>query len=761
MSSHPRFVAPIIIILTVAAVTISHTQAAGLDLNGDGMSDAWQLKYNATSLQPNVDTDGDGTDNQTESIAGTNPFDPNSRLIIDSTTFTTAAPPANGSLNVSWIAQPGKQYQIQISTDLQTWLNAGAPITDASGPTTVELDLGPNPNSKTFTIVVASDTDADLDGLYAYEELLLGYSDTNPNSNTAGPNDSPLPGGDFTSAATLFASPGTFQLDGETESGTPPSLAEASRFLQQATMGSTYGTIQNVSTTGIPAWIEAQFNLPATSHVTVNNLLTVQELDENNEPFPNSDYIWTWWYTALNGNDALRQRVAFALSEFLVIGQTTDLLEDIFWGIATYYDILALNAFGNYRDILYQVTTNPAMGHYLSHVRNRPTDLTNNIFPDENFAREVMQLFSIGLFELNQDGSRKKDSEGNDIPTYDNTDITNFAKVFTGLTYNPQNPNNGTPYTGEPDQGPIASIEDYLGADEAWMGIEMTQYEPMHEPGVKNLLNNQSTNGNIQTNLNAAVDNLFNHPNVGPFIGRLLIQRLVTSNPSPQYIHRVAAAFNNNGSNVRGDMKAVLRAILLDPEARNRSQINNPHFGKLREPVLRHTHLARAFQYRQNSGLLRMDGFDGFEAYSQQPMRAPSVFNFYLPDHQPIGPIKDAGLVAPEFQITTATTTIKNLNFYSLSIPFDFLVGTNEEVSPSAEITNNYAAEAALVENNDINGLIDRLDILLTRGQMTATTRAALQTALAGAFASDADTTDIARFAVTLVASSPDFAVLR
>ncbi|MEM8955256.1 MAG: DUF1800 family protein [Verrucomicrobiota bacterium] len=746
-----------LIYVTTFLATLPTAPAAGLDLNGDGMSDAWQLKYNATTLSPTADTDGDGDNNRKESIAGTNPFNPNSRLIIDSTSFTSATAPTNDSLNVSWIAQAGKQYQIRTSTDLQTWTNAGAPINIASGPTTIEVDLGANPPVRTFVMVAAADTDADRDGLYAYEERLLGYSDNNPNSNTAGPSNSPLPGGDFTSAATLFSSPGNFQLDGETVSGTPPSLAEASRFLQQSTMGSTYTTIQNVANTGISAWINAQFAIPATSHVARNNALTIIEQDETGGGFPESPYIWTWWDVALFGPDALRQRVAFALSEIFVIGQTTDVLEDRFFGVATYYDILVNNAFGNYRDLLYQVATNPAMGHYLSHVKNRPTDLTNNIFPDENFAREIMQLFSIGLFELNQDGTRKTDDNGNDIPTYDNTDITNFAKVFTGLTYNPTNPNNGTPWENE-DPGPVASIEDYLGASDLWMGIEMAQYEPMHEPGVKLLLNGASTNGTVQQDLNAAIDNLFNHPNTGPFIGHLLIQRLVTSNPSPGYIHRVAAAFNNNGSGVRGDMKAVLRAILLDPEARNRSNLNNSQFGKLREPVLRHTHIARAFQYRPSDGTLRIDAADALGAYAQQPMLSPSVFNFYLPNHQPLGPIKDAGLVAPEFQITTATTTIKNLNFYSLGIPFDSLILDSGE---TVEVLDDYSAETQLIENDNITGLLDRLDILLTRGQMTPSTRAALQLAIEGAIESDAEPGETARFVVSLIASSPDFAVLR
>ncbi|MEM9080170.1 MAG: DUF1800 family protein [Verrucomicrobiota bacterium] len=722
--------------------TLTPTLPAQLDLNGDGMSDVWAAVYNAQNLLPNVDTDRDGCTNLEESIAGTNPFSAASKIdLILPQQFTNP-------LTLSFPSIAGKSYQLSSSPDLNSWTDSGSPMTGTGSM----LNCTVTPSAtKQFWRLNVSDLDADLDGLTAYEETLLNYSDNDSYSSNI------MTGTDFTAALTNFGSPGSFVFQGQSMPGTPPSLTESSRFLQQATMGSTYPTIQGVSATGIPAWLENQFAIPATSHVVRNNALTISEQDETGESFPESPYIWTWWNTALYGTDALRQRVAFALSEIFVIGQTTDVLEDRYYGIATYYDVLVNNAFGNYRDLLYEVATNPAMGHYLSHVKNRPTDLANNIFPDENFAREIMQLFSIGLFELNQDGSRMKDAQGNDIPTYDNTDITNFAKVFTGLTYNPINPNNGTPWENE-DPGPVTGIEDYLGAADLWMGIEMAQYDPMHEPGIKFLLNGASTNGNTQQDLDAAIDNLFNHPNTGPFIGRLLIQRLVTSNPSPDYIYRVAAAFNDNGFGVRGDMKSLLRAILLDPEARNRSSINNPQFGKLREPVLRHTHIARAFQYQPSSGALRMDGFDARVAYAQQPMLSPSVFNFYLPDHQPLGPIKDAGLVAPEFQITTATTTIKNLNFYSHGIPFDFLVLNTDE---NTEVLNDYSAEEQLLEDDNIPGFLDRLDILLTRGQMTPTTRSALQLALEGALASNAGPGEIARFMVSLIASSPDFAILK
>ncbi|MEM7603151.1 MAG: DUF1800 family protein, partial [Verrucomicrobiota bacterium] len=471
---------------------------ADLDLDGDGLSDVWAAHYAAQDLDPASDHDQDGCSNLDESLAGTDPFSAASKLTLQLPSSIT------NPLTVSWPSITGKSYQLSSSSNLQDWVPSGAPLT-GNGSLLSTLVV-PSP-SRQFWRLVVSDLDTDRDGLTAYEETLLGYSDNDSYSSQSSA------GSDFASALNLFGSPGIFIFQGQSVPGTPPSLAESSRFLQQATMGSTYSVIEGVSATGIPAWIESQLNIPATSHVTTNNALSQSFIDEEiNETLFTSPYIWTWWETAINAPDVLRQRVAFALSEILVIAQSTELLLEHYWGIATYYDILVNNAFGNYRDLLYEVSTNPAMGHYLSHVKNRPTDPANNLFPDENYAREVMQLFSIGLYELNQDGSRKKDAMGRDIPTYDNTDITNFAKVFTGLTYNPQPPNNGTPYDGDPDDwAAIDSEELYLDATSLWMGIEMAQYEPMHETGVKTLLNGATTNGTLQQDLDAAIDNLFHH----------------------------------------------------------------------------------------------------------------------------------------------------------------------------------------------------------------------------------------------------------
>ncbi len=733
--------------LAILSIGTESLFSQGFDLDGDGLGDLWSAYYEASNLSPNNDDDGDGATNLEEEVAGTDPFDPLS-------VFKAELQRVGSNWRILWIASPGKGYRVETTSSLVNWAADGPAIEDANGQTFIEFD---GSGTQIFARVNVSDRDQDGDGLTAWEEAGFFLSDTDPNSNGN-------PGiGDYSSVLASMNSSEGYVFNGKFFPGgqsphEPLSLAESARFLQQATMGADFEMIQSVSASGIPAWIDAQIALPATSHVQRNNDLHVTVIDEENgEDFAYSDYIWTWWDVNLTAPDVLRQRVAFALSEILVVGQTTDTLEDNYWGIATYYDLLVNGAFGNYRDILYNITTNPAMGHYLSHVKNRPTDLQNNIFPDENYAREIMQLFSIGLWELNLDGSRKKDVNGNDIPTYDNSNITEFARVFTGLTYNPENPNNGTPWDSE-EPGSIASIDDYLGADSAWMGIEMAQYEPMHETGPKNLLYGQSTDGTLKQDLDAAIDNLFNHPNVGPFIGRLLIQRLVKSNPSPGYVARVASAFNSNASGARGDMKAVIRAILLDPEARNATFLNDPGHGKLREPVIRHLNLMRAFNFSSSDGRFRDTHNDAVEAYAQRPMRAPSVFNFYLPDHQPIGELKNNGLYAPEFQITTATTTIKTLNYWANAIPYEDFINPTDD-APIPTFTMDYSDELALAD--DIESLIDRLDILLTRGQMTTAARATIGDALVSAQNAETSPEDLVRFAITLIASSPDFAILR
>ncbi len=713
----------------------------GMDLNGDGVSDVWAAAESAENLALDEDPDGDGASTRDEAGSGTNPM-------LASSVLRTDLQHSPEGLRILWESVAGKSYQLERSEDLKIWQPVGERMLALGGPMSLLLaDAG----IATYRIRVY-DIDQDQDGLTAYEELLLGSSDLDPSTGSEQ---------DFERAFRLFASPAAFPLNGRQVQGQAASPAEAARFLQQADMGATYEEIQQLSTMGIPAWLDAQFALPPTLHVPINNRLTAYDPQEGADAWPQSPYPWTWWEASMIAPDRLRQRVAFALSEILVISQTTEELLEHNWGVATYYDLLVEHAFGNYRDLLYAISINPAMGNFLSHAKNRPTNLAQNRFPDENYAREVMQLFSIGLYELNQDGSRILDEQGQAIPSYSNRDIGNFAKVFTGLTYNPGRPTNGTPWFDDPDLSSITNENSFLAADPLWMGLPMIVYEPMHEQGEKILLNGVRTNGSLEQDLNAAIDNLFLHPNVGPFLGRLLIQRLVTSNPSPAYIYRVAGAFNDNGSGIRGDMKAVIRAVLLDPEARNRSFQDLPGYGKLREPLLRHVHLVRAFKMQALQQPLRMDNLSGAAAYAMQPMGSPSVFNFYLPDHQPAGPLRDAGLVAPEFQITTSTTTVKTLNLISEGIGFDSLLSNDDEWASDLRIQPDYGAELVLVTQGNLAALMDRLNLLLTRGQLSNSSQSIIMTALQEAQRQGVEADDIVRFAITLIASSPDFAVLR
>jgi uncharacterized protein (DUF1800 family) len=465
-----------------------------------------------------------------------------------------------------------------------------------------------------------------------------------------------------------------------------------------------------------------------------------------------------WWQQAMASPDLVRQRVALALSEIFVISERFDRLYIAPDGRASYYDMLLRNAFGNYRDLLMDVTRHPAMGMYLSHLNNRKSDPALNRFPDENYAREVMQLFSIGLYELNPDGSRKLDAAGQPSPTYDNGDITEFAKIFTGL--------------GPGGDGDTFGRE--LGFDTT---IPMRMYDEWHEPGEKHLLNGVVVPAGQSglDDLEAAVDVLFHHPNVGPFLGRLLIQRLVTSNPSPEYIARVAAAFGDNGSGERGDMKAVIRAILLDPEASGANA--GPHYGRLQEPFVRYVALCRMFRASSASGLFINSGFYADSFLNQHAGASPSVFNFFLPDYQPSGPIGDAGLVAPEFQITTDSTLIGMANLVLAVTPLgrpmaspieqallecahgqatcDHIPDWLRDVTGQNVVRLDFSEEDEVA--GDVEALLDHLDIVMTHGTLSESTREALIPFLRaipeGAFSLRV------RWAVVLLMMSPDYVV--
>lgn len=458
--------------------------------------------------------------------------------------------------------------------------------------------------------------------------------------------------------------------------GGPYSEAEAARFLTQATFGPSEAEIEHLLRIGYEAWLDEQLAAPASLQLPyldgriqsfLNAGLPVQVYQDSRQEI--------WWRNVLFGQDQLRQRVAFALSQILVISDQNGALEGLPTALSHYYDMLATQAFGNYRQLLEDVTLHPAMGHYLSMFRNRKPDAELNIRPDENYAREIMQLFSIGLVRLNPDGTPLDGDPGTPgvqtVPTYDQDTIRGLAHVFTGWNFStcqPPEPS-GDGFTwwhweycpSGPDELEWQLRPGWRTPMAPWgegtsFGVIYHAFEGgkqlLDYPGVTLPGGVLPAGGTARGNMEAALDNVFNHPNVGPFIGRLLIQRLTTSNPTPAYVGRVAAAFANNGQGVRGDLGAVVRAILMDPEARDPAQAP-AHFGKLREPLLRLTQLWRALDARSNSGRV---GESWPEYYTAQAVqRSPTVFNFYLPNYQLPGEIASAGLYSPEFQITTDT----------------------------------------------------------------------------------------------------------
>lgn len=516
----------------------------------------------------------------------------------------------------------------------------------------------------------------------------------------------------------------------------PPTQAQlfaAANLGRQATFGLPYADVESLAIEGHEAWLERQFTLPVSEHLPIaTDFFNRREAGEFDAFEDDIEFLvfarrLAWWHQAITADDVVRQRVAFALSQIFVVSDNVDELNVYPNALSGYNDVLLRNAFGNYRDLLKEVALHPAMGVFLSHLNNRKADPLANTFPDENFAREVMQLFSIGLFELNPDGTLQTDTNGSSIPTYDNDDIREFAKIFTGLSWGGDDGffGNETPNFAEP----------------------MQAFEDSHEPGEKRLLNGRivPAGQTAEQDIDSAIDNLFQHPNVGPFIGRLLIQRLVTSNPSAAYVERVSGAFADNGLGVRGDMRAVLRSILLDPEAQG---VGAPeYFGRVREPVLRYASVLRQFGASSDDGFVAEIGYRLQFLGKQHPLSSPSVFNFYLPDHAPQGAIAEQGLVAPELQIMTSAAVINMSNVFDLMFLSQTPTEAPEPLAPTNLDISDYLALA-----DDIEGLLDRLDVVVTAGTLSQDTR----TAIANVLADIADTEFRTQMAIYLMLISPD-----
>jgi len=471
-----------------------------------------------------------------------------------------------------------------------------------------------------------------------------------------------------------------------------PADVAASRFLAQATFGPRMEDIAAFRALGGgEAWIDAQMALPSS--------LTLPFTRANSNGSLQGPRHDVWWNNALDQPDQLRQRVAFALSQIFVVSDLDYALSNAQYGMSDYYDMLASHAFGNYRDLLEDVTLHPVMGVYLSMVRNEKANPAENIRPDENYAREVLQLFSIGLYELNERGEALPADAPR--PAYTQQAVEEFARVFTGWNYDR-----------------VVSWETNNVAGEAYT-TPMVPDERFHDTGAKTLLNGAVAPAGLDTRADMAfaLDNIFAHPNVGPLIGKQLIQRLVTSNPSPDYVARVSRVFADDGSGTRGNLGAVVRAILLDEEARE-GHVSNPDFGKLREPVVRWAHMYRALEAvpgPESGGahntadffLARIDEMGG-----QAVMSSKSVFNFYDPDHA-IVPGGDT--LSPEMQIMSeANLGVTHNNYHHQVYRFN----NRSDLSDDNPRVSLIQLEPLIALAADVDALLDWYNLVLFSGGM-------------------------------------------
>ena len=493
----------------------------------------------------------------------------------------------------------------------------------------------------------------------------------------------------------------------------------AARFLTQATYGPTSAEITRLQTMTYAAWIDEQFAKPQSYHRLYMNQAAA-DLAATGGTVSQTNFFDSYWSQAIAGDDQLRQRAAFALSQVFVISFTDNTLRSQPRGVSGYYDTLAEGAFGNFRDLLEAVALHPMMGVYLSHLKNQKEDPTTGRVPDLNFAREITQLFTIGQYKLNADGTVVTGSDGKAVAAYVSADLEGLSQVFTGWSWYAGSVN--TDRTNRRFFGNDANLErDWRPMQDYNQFAANTNF---HSISTKNFLGvsipaQTLTTADTKGDLKIALDTLFNHPNVGPFIGKQLIQRMVTSNPSPAYVARVTAAFNDNGAGKRGDMKAVWKAILLDAEARTVSTA--PSAGKVREPVIRLANFMRAFNAKSSSGRFMGIGNtdDPATRLNQTVMFAPTVFNFYRPGYVPSSkPIADAGLVAPEFQIVHDVSVAGYMNYMRSIVTVD----------ANRDIQQDYTAEIALADKPA--DLVERMNLLLFAGTMPDALRTQLTAAV-------------------------------
>ncbi len=498
---------------------------------------------------------------------------------------------------------------------------------------------------------------------------------------------------------------------------------EAARFLLQSQLSASDADISGVKSATFAGYLQQQFTKPTGQ--TGWDWLEERGYGQAGTSryffatYPAEYMLWKQLFTA---QDSMRKRIALALSEFFVASMQSAEFEWRGSAYAQHWDVLNNNAFGNYRQLLEDVTLSPAMGYFLNTRGNQKEDAATGRAPDENYAREVMQLFSIGLAQLNLDGTEKL-ANGKRIDSYTQVDVTNLARVFTGYNFDVSDGERIDVLRSD------GSLEGYSIAGRQSVRKRMALNASRHSTLAATFLGTTVNAGTPGAEaLKIALDTLFNHDNTGPFFGRQMIQRLVTSNPSPAYVERVARAFNNNGAGVRGDLKAVWVAILLDDEARGTQSLASPSFGKLREPMLRFIQWGRTFGLQSGFNSWKIGATLGTDnSLGQSPLFAPSVFNFFRPGFVPPNTaLATAKAPAPEFQLVNETTVGGYLNFMQNIIRYGIYVPEPSQAEGlfrnyQPDVTATYTAELALAL--DAPALVRRLNLLMCAGQLSAATQ--------------------------------------
>ena len=550
---------------------------------------------------------------------------------------------------------------------------------------------------------------------------------------------------------------------------TPPAVVEANRFLNQATFGATEEAVQALISldsnrqTAYELWIDQQMSSSATENYLST---TVSRYPEFNYVRNVDSFVDQWFINAVEAPDQLRQRVAWALSQIFVISSKGSLLFRRPFGVADYYDLLVQNSFSNYRDLIEKITLHPAMGQYLSMAGNRKANDSGTISPDENFARELMQLFSIGLVQLNIDGSPVLDNNGKRIDTYNTETIEGFARVFTGWNYQCAENNPGCTFSN-------VRVEEEPPTPGFNQVKPLVMYPSEHEIGTKTILSYPGAQLTTipagqtgEQDLQMALDNIFNHPNVGPFIAKQLIQRLTASNPSAAYITRVARVFNDDGTGTRGNLGAVVRAILLDSEIRSPIGANNINTAsKMKEPIMRIIHFWRNFDAFAGNG--RIDASRNFnggrfspsDLLSQGPLQANSVFNFYSPFYAPAGEIANQNLVAPELQLANEFLNTTLTNYFYLQVNSQTNVDNVRD--DLGRVYININEEMVLAANRSADELIDGIAVKLFGGanRISTTLRDLVREQLDLTLPNSTDNIEArTKQAIFLIVSSPEFA---